>query len=99
MDLSNREISQLRTLSRAGVPLWGGPLTRGQKIDDPEILKWLSLGLIRQMDAPTPGFLITDAGRAALNDIQRSPEYQAGFRDGMKEAANLLWTAAQRLRP
>jgi hypothetical protein len=63
MDL---EIEELRYLANADYPLWGGHILRGEPITAPEMQRWVNEGLIRAVDQPRVGYMITDKGRAYI---------------------------------
>lgn len=60
--LTERDKLQLRYLGRSLQPLWGGHLQRGEPISDPDMQRWLELGLIEAVG--TRGYLLTVKGRA-----------------------------------
>lgn len=59
-------IHELVWLSRQWLPMWGGHLTRGEPISDPQMRQWVQDGLIAAVEKPRPGYVITDKGRALL---------------------------------
>lgn len=64
MALTKLEVMQLRYLERAGYPLWGGHLKRGEPVSDPTMRRWIETGLIESRG--TDGYMLTEAGKREL---------------------------------
>ena len=63
------ERSQLEYLGRSNVPLWGGHLARGEPVTDGGMKRWIDNGWI-EVAADRTGYVLTDAGRAALPTLK-----------------------------
>ena len=69
-ELSERDVLELRWLSRQTKAMWGGPLERDQPITDPDMIRWEALGLIERVGPPThpfKGFVVTKKCRELLS--------------------------------
>lgn len=64
MTLTNRDKLHLGYLAKAGRPLWGGHLERGEPISDPDMKRWLELGLIQPVD--NSGYVLTADGEREI---------------------------------
>jgi hypothetical protein len=64
--MTRREIHELRYFAKSRYPLFGGHLERGEPLPDPQLARWLEMGLIKQVG--NKGYEITPAGRAALTE-------------------------------
>lgn len=64
MKMTAREIVELKWLAGRYSAVWGGHLQRGQPLNDPQMKRWLELGLIEQVGIE--GYRISAAGRAAI---------------------------------
>lgn len=61
--LSTMELLQLRYLARHQ-PLWGGHLQRGERLNDPDMVRWIERGWI-EPDG-TIGYRLTEDGQRAI---------------------------------
>ena len=70
MELSKRDRLHLRCLLDADEPLWGGHLQRGEPITDPDMQRWLDLGLIKVVGEGTGyvGYTTTDKAKQLLKE-------------------------------
>jgi hypothetical protein len=59
-ELSRLEYLTLRDLTRQSLPVWGG-------LASPTIERWVRVGLIRQVEEPRLGYVISDEGTAAAD--------------------------------
>jgi hypothetical protein len=66
MGLSNMDRQHLGWLANQHSPMWGAHLERGSPITDPDMRRWVELGLIKAIE--TKGYVLTDKGRAALSE-------------------------------
>ena len=62
--LTAQEDMELRYLARSTQPLWGGHLQRGEPVTDPDMKRWIDLGLIEPVG--TKGYRVTALCRANL---------------------------------
>lgn len=68
VELSKRDRMVLGYLRDASEPLFGAHLTRGETLSDPDMKRWLELGLIEVVGEGTGyvGYALTNAGKDAL---------------------------------
>ena len=59
-------IAELRYLERQKLPVWGGHLERGEPVSDPTMRQYIEDGLIKAVETPCKGYVLTDKGRAFL---------------------------------
>lgn len=69
MMLSKRERTELTYLLNHPLS-WGGHLQRGQRLNDPMMIRWLDAGLIEAVDKK--GYCVTAACRKILDSVPDS---------------------------
>ena len=65
MILTAQERVELAYLEKQRKPIWGGHLERREPLGDPQMQRWIDLGIITKVG--DEGYIITDLGRAELN--------------------------------
>ena len=63
------ERMELEWLGRQTKPVWGGHLERGEPITDANMQRWLDQGIIKAVETPSKGYVLTDIGRTYLRTI------------------------------
>ena len=59
---------ELEWLSKQKIPMWGGHLERGEQITDRQMQEWVDCGIIMAVTKPCLGYVLTDRGRAAIQE-------------------------------
>lgn len=80
--ISRRDLQELKWLGKQNRPCWGGHILRGEELQDNDVLRWLSMGLIELVDHRPKGlgagYCLTGAGetfvKAQLNITPRKGE-------------------------
>lgn len=76
--LSDLDRMQLRWLAQQTGPVWGGHLNRGEPISDPDLARWIRLGLVEEWSGHRErGYRATDLWKgvaAALSQAKAEPE-------------------------
>lgn len=70
--LSKREKQELQYLGESRTPLWGGHLVRGEPLQDPDLIRWVALEIVKPVyNEGYMGYILTDRGRRLINDLER----------------------------
>jgi hypothetical protein len=70
--LSKRDKQELRHLAQSEQPLWGGHLIRGEPALDPDLIRWVALGIVKPIyNDGYMGYILTDRGRFLIGHLEQ----------------------------